>query len=458
MNQGIAEIAYYVEWFFLGYFGLMQVAYFTLVMVAFIEILSRLPRKGLRPLPSVSSQYVPSVSIIMPAYNEESMIIQALGTMLLQDYPALQIVIVNDGSKDRTLEVLKEHLSLVPAVLPPRSVLNSAPTRAVYRSQTDYDIVVVDKENGGGKANAVNAGINYARHDLICVIDADTLFERSTIRQAVDEYVRHPGTIAVGGTILPLNGCVLDEEGFVSEARTPTNFWARIQTLEYVRAFLLGRMGWVPFNALPIISGAFGLFDRSAVVAVGGFSLDSIGEDMDLTMKLHKWARAQGRPYRIGFVPEPLAWTEVPETRIELQQQRIRWHQGLSEVVATHKDVLFRHGALGWASFPSQVLFEWLSAILETLGYVFTVVAWSQGWISDEAVVAFLILSLGLGMLLSVASILLEEVALRVFPRLRDIALLCALAIVENLGYRQMQAAWRAIGFFRWAFRSGHSW
>lgn len=453
-----SDIATAVEWFFLGYFGLMQLSYFALVMVAFIEILARLPRKGLRPLPSVASRYAPSVSIIMPAYNEESMILRALETMLLQEYPALQIVIVNDGSKDRTLEVLTEGLSLVPAVLPARSKLNCAPTRGIFRSQTAHDIVVVDKENGGSKADAVNAGINYARHDLICIIDADTLFERTTIRQAVDEYVRHPGTIAVGGTILPLNGCVLDGEGFVSEARVPKNFWARIQTLEYIRAFLLGRMGWVPFNAVTIISGAFGLFDRSAVVAVGGYSLDAIGEDMDLTLKLHKWALAQGKPYRIGFVPEPLAWTDVPETHHELQQQRIRWHQGLSEVVAAHKDIVFRHGVLGWLSFPSQIVFEWLSAILETLGYIITIVAWSQGWISDEAVVAFLVLSLGLGMLLSVASVLLEEIALRIFPRLRDVALICAYAVVENLGYRQMQAAWRIIGFFRWAMRSGHSW
>jgi cellulose synthase/poly-beta-1,6-N-acetylglucosamine synthase-like glycosyltransferase len=451
-------IAHYLEWFFLGYFGLMQLTYFGLVMVAFIEILSRLPRKGLRPLPSVTGRYAPSVSIVMPAYNEQDMILQALGTMLLQDYPALQIVVVNDGSGDATLDVLKRGLNLTPAVFPPRSHLPCAPSRGIYRSTGGHDIIVVDKKNGGSKADAVNAGINYARHELICVIDADTLFERDTIRRAVDEHLRHPNTIAVGGTILPLNGCELDQEGFVKRARIPRNFWARIQTLEYIRAFLFGRMGWVPFNALPIISGAFGLFARPAVVAVGGFSLDSIGEDMDLTMKLHRWARSQRTPYRISFVPEPIAWTEVPETRRELQQQRIRWHQGLSEVVARHRGILFGNGVLGWVSFPAQILFEWFSAVLEMLGYIITVVAWSQGWISDEAVVAFLLVAVGLSILLSVASVLLEEIALRVFPRLRDVALLCLFAVFENVGYRQMHAAWRIIGFFRWATRSGHSW
>ncbi|MBO6576628.1 MAG: glycosyltransferase family 2 protein [Rhodothermales bacterium] len=453
----MADVARTLEWIFLGYFGLMQVSYFALVMVAFIEILSRLPRKGLRPLPPVTAPYAPSVSIVMPAYNEEALIMQALGTMLQQDYPALQIVVVNDGSTDRTLEVLKAELSLTPAFLPPRSAVPSAPTRGVYRADVPFDILVVDKENGGSKADAVNAGINYARHDLVCIIDADTLFERDTVQRAVREFQRRPGTLAVGGTILPLNGCELGPDGYVRQARVPRNFWARIQTLEYVRAFLFGRMGWVPFNALTIISGAFGLFDRKAVVAVGAYSLDAIGEDMDLTMKLHLWAREHQPEYHIGFVATPVAWTEVPESVAVLRQQRIRWHRGLSEVVTKFRGTTFRHGALGWLSFPSQVVFEWLSAILETLGYVVTLMAWAMGWISDEAVVAFLILAVGLSMLLSVASVLLEEIALRIYPG-RDVVRLCLTAVVENLGYRQMHAAWRSIGFFQWAFGAKHSW
>ncbi|MFT5144751.1 MAG: cellulose synthase/poly-beta-1,6-N-acetylglucosamine synthase-like glycosyltransferase [Rhodothermales bacterium] len=393
----------------------------------------------------------------MPAYNGQEMILSALGTMLAQDYPALQIVVVNDGSKDQTLHVLQEGLQLVPSALKPRTNLDSASIRQVYRSRLPHDIVVIDKENGG-KADALNAGINHARHDLVCMIDADTVFERDSIRRTVAEFARHPGTIAVGGTIMPLNGCSRDAEGFVTEVRLPRNFWARIQTLEYVRAFLLGRMGWVPFNTLLIISGAFGLFDRRAVAAAGGYRLDTVGEDMELTVRLHRWARKQGKPYRIGFVPEPVGWTDVPDSRFALQQQRIRWHQGLSESIVAHKGLLREGGGLGWVSFPAQILFEWLSPVFEALGYIVTIVAWSQGWISDEAVVAFLILALGLSILLSVASVLLEEIALHIFPRIQDVIILCAFAVVENLGYRQMHAAWRLIGFSRWLFRSGYAW
>jgi cellulose synthase/poly-beta-1,6-N-acetylglucosamine synthase-like glycosyltransferase len=451
---GVATV---VEWAFLIYFGLLQLTYFLLVLVAFVDLLSREPRRQTDPQPSVYHRYVPSVSIVLPAYNEEAMILEALRTMLAQDYPALQIVIVNDGSKDATLDRLKEAFALEAYDLPPRSDLESAAVRAVYRATQVDDVIVIDKENGG-KADALNAGINYARHDLVCMIDADTVFEPDSIRRTVQEYLDHPETIAVGGTIMPLNGCERDENGFVTSVRLDRNFWARIQTLEYIRAFLLGRLGWVPSNALLIIPGAFGLFDRRAVVAVGGYRRDTVGEDMELTVRLHRWAREQKRKYRIGFVPDPVGWTEVPDSRAALRGQRIRWHQGLSETIANHRGLIFRNGLTGWFALPAQILFEWLSPVVELIGYALAVVALAFGLVSGEAVIAFLLMAVGLSMLLSMASVLLEEITLRVFPRLRDVFVLLAWAIIENIGYRQMHAVWRLRGLVRWAARRGYAW
>lgn len=446
-----------VQWFFLAYFAGLQLTYFSLNLVAFVDLLGRRRVRRGEAGPSVYRGYEPSVSIIMPAYNEQAMILEALKTMLHQDYPALQIVIVNDGSKDATLDVLMEAFDLVPLEIEPRSRLEAKPVRQVYRSRTQADLVVIDKENGG-KADALNAGINFARHDLVCMIDADTVFEPDCIRRTVELYMERPDTIAAGGTIMPMNGSVRDERGFVVRPGLARNFWARIQTVEYVRAFLFGRLGWVPANALLVISGAFGLFDRRAVVAVGGYRRDTVGEDMELTVRLHRWAREQGRPYRVAFVPGITCWTEVPEKGFVLQQQRIRWHQGLSECVAIHRGLLFRHGAAGWLAMPAQVVFEWLSPVVEVSGYLFAAVALALGLIGHEAVIAFLVLSVGLGILLSVSSLLLQELVLKAFPRFRDVAVLCGYAVLENLGYRQAHAAWRIIGLFRWLGRRGYNW
>lgn len=446
-----------VQWLFLLYFAGLQFTYFALNIVAFVDLLGRRRHRRGEPLRSVYRGYEPSVSIIMPAYNEQEMILEALRTMLNQDYPALQIVIVNDGSKDRTLDVLKEAFDLVPFEIDPRSTLDSKPIRQVYRSRDQPDLVVVDKENGG-KADALNAGINFARHDLVCMIDADTVFEPDCIRRTVELFMERPETIAAGGSIMPMNGSLRDERGFVVQPGLATNFWARIQTIEYVRAFLFGRLGWVPGNALLVISGAFGVFDRRAVVAVGGYRRDTVGEDMELTVRLHRWARDQKRPYRIAFVPGITCWTEVPERGYVLQQQRIRWHQGLSECISIHRGLLFRHGALGWLAMPVQVFFEWLSPLVEVSGYVFAAVALALGFIDHGAVVAFLTLSVGLGILLSVSSLLLQELVLRAFPRFRDVLVLCGYAVVENVGYRQVYAAWRIIGFLRWAGKRGYKW
>jgi cellulose synthase/poly-beta-1,6-N-acetylglucosamine synthase-like glycosyltransferase len=375
-------------------------------------------------------------------------IVESVRSLLALRYPSHEVVVVNDGSTDGTLATLREAFDLAPVRKALRHGIPTAPVRATYVSRTHSGLLVVDKDNGG-RSDALNAGINAARHPYVCAIDADSLLEQDALLKVSKPILDDPELLAaVGGTIRIANGCRVDH-GRVVDVRLPHSRLATIQVLEYFRAFLVARVGWSRLNALGVISGAFGLFNRSLVETVGGYWQETVGEDFELTLRLHRYLRERGEPYRIAFVSDPVCWTEVPEQLGTLGLQRRRWQRGLWEGVRRHRRMFMnpRYGVVGLVAMPYFVVFEFLSPAFALVGLLVTVVLWVLGSLSTLYFVAFLIVSIGLGLMLTLSALALEELSYHRYERRREILRLVGYSVLECVGYRQLHDVWRAIGF-----------
>ncbi|MDQ6785273.1 MAG: glycosyltransferase family 2 protein [Acidobacteriota bacterium] len=448
------------QWIFLLFFVGLNGGYLITIFLAFLSLPRYLHHQVLRhKLPQVQSDFLPPISLLVLAYNEELVIVPAIRSLLQLDYPAFEIVVVNDGSKDKTLEVLTEEFKLVEFPEAFRYQIEHKPVRAVYQSTVYPELRVIDKENGGSKADASNAGINGARFSLVCPLDADTIVQPDSMKLLVQPFLEHAETVAVGGTVRIANGCEV-QSGFLTRKGLPTNLVALFQIIEYLRAFLFARVGFAAINALPLISGAFGLFHKDSVIAVGGYKHDALGEDMDLVMRLHKHFRLRGIPYRIAFSPDAACWTEAPETLAVLRRQRIRWQRGLMESVMMNRELLFarKSGLLGWFAIPFMFIFEGIGAGIEAVGLLFIIASYVLDLMSLHAFVAFMMMAMGIGLLQSVAALLLEEITFNSYPKTRQLLWLLFAVIVENLGYRQLNSVWRMIGLYQWLFKSESSW
>ena len=448
----------YTTWFIFGYFILLNGGYLGLNFLSILALQRNKQEKLLDELPQVFSGLDPGISILVPAYNEEATITAAIRSMFQLTYSDFEIIVINDGSKDSTLDVLKREFFLLPFPHAPRDGLATKPVRGVYRSVHYPNLRVIDKENGG-KADSLNAGINASRHPLFCGVDADSILARDSLQRVAKPFLNDSRTVATGGTVRVANGCEVSD-GFLTRVELPTNIWALFQVVEYLRAFLFGRLGWSQLNAMLIISGAFGLFRTDVVTAVGGYRSNTIGEDMELVVRIHRMLRKQRKSYRIEFVPEPVCWTEAPEDFKTLKNQRIRWQRGLSESLSSNWGLMFSRngGAPGWLAFPFMVLFEWLGPVVELGGYLFMAYAYAFGLVSWEAFSAFLMMAIGLGILLSASGLLLEEISFHMYPGFRHLAILALVVVLENFGYRQLNSWWRLVGLYRWATQRESSW
>lgn len=445
-------------WFVLAYFACLNGGYILLNLLSLGSLYANVQEQVLDELPHVFSGLEPPISILVPAYNEEASIASSVRSMLQLEYPEFEILVINDGSRDGTLDVLRREFQLKPFPQAVEPRLATQPVLGIYRSPLHPQLRVVDKANGG-KADALNAGINVARHGLFCGVDADSVLARDSLRRVVRPFLRDPRMVATGGTVRVANGCRI-EGGYLLEVGLPRNVLALFQVVEYLRAFLFGRLGWSRLNAMLIISGAFGLFRRDVVVAVGGYRPQSIGEDMELVVRMHRTLRERGIAYRVEFVPDPVCWTEAPEDLATLRNQRIRWQRGLAESLAPHWRLFAsrRAGAPGRLAYPFMMLFEWLGPLVELVGLAFMVVSYALGLVSWDAFVVFLFLALGLGILLSASGLLLEEIAFHLYPRPKHLLILALVVVAENFGYRQLNSWWRLVGLWRWATNQRSSW
>ncbi len=432
-------------WYYLA----SNLAYLTMLVVALKTSTAHQRRLESHRLNWIKeTPLAPPITIIAPAHNEESSIRVAVRNLLALDYPQLEVIVVNDGSEDRTLEQLREEFRLRPvrAVYVPEAA--SAQVRGLYRSETDARLLVVDKEPGGSKADAVNAGLNAATSPYVCIVDADSILESDALLRIIVPVLEDPKrVIAVGGIIRVLNGSEI-AGGHLRRVRLPHKSIEAIQVIEYLRAFLIGREAWAQGNMLMIISGAFGVFRTDLVRAVGGYRPSAIGEDFDLVARLHRHLRDRGAEYHIHFVPDPMCWTEVPSDLKSLGRQRARWQKGLLDVLWSNRDMLFkrRYGRIGWLALPYLWLFELLAPVVEIGGIATIVLAACLGVLSREFFMQFLLFGYAFATIISIGSVLQEEITYKRYNDWRDVARLVSYCFLEHFPYRQLHMIWRLEG------------
>ena len=396
----------------------------------------------------MQSDALPPITILVPAYNEQKTIEASVTAILALHYRNYEVVVVNDGSKDGTLEALRHAFDLyeIPRTYP--ETISTKPLRALYRSRARTKLVVIDKENGG-KADSLNAAINASRFPLVIAVDADTLIEPDALLRLTRPFLLGRRVAAVGGTVRVANGCVV-KHGQVMDARVPRRLLPGIQVVEYLRAFLFGRLGWNRLGGNLIISGAFGLFRKDHLLAVGGYDATSIVEDLDLVVRLHRYLRGHKIRYEIPFIPDPVAWTEVPESLRVLARQRGRWQRGLVAAMWQYRGMLFnpRYGRVGLIAVPFYALGEMLAPLVEVFGYVIIVAGLIAGVVNVSFALLFILVAWGYGMLLSLWAVVLEEVSFHRYRRLGDLVRLVLFATLENFGYHQCGVWWRLGAFF----------
>ena len=440
-----------LQWFFLLYFIAINIGYILLNLLSIRALKNYMEAEGLAELPAHSG-YEPPISILIPAYNEEARIVDLVRSLLQLDYPEFEIIVVNDGSKDNTLAVLQNEFSLV---LFPEAYwqrLKGKGVRAIYRSSAHPNLRLIEKEHGG-KADALNAGINASRYPLFCAVSADSILQSDSLRRAVQPFLENPLTVASGGAVRIANDCEM-QNGFLTGIALPKSGLATMQVVESMRTFLFGAMGWSQLNAVLIISGAFGLFRKETVIEAGGYLSDTSGEDMELIVRLHHMLRVKGIPYRITFVPDPIFWTKAPENSRALKTKRVNWQRRLAESLNFNMSLLFNRkgGTVSWLAFPFVIIFEWLGPMFEVMGYIFMISGFALKLISWQVFSVFLLVAVGFGMMLSVTALLLEELSFHIYPRTTQLAKLLIAVVLENFGYRQRISLWRFMGLLRWIF------
>ncbi len=454
MLEAVAYFLLGFQLFILIYFTLVNSIYTFFIAVSFwymARYAFMVYRENLEMM--ISNVFYRPISIIVPAYNEEDTIVENIKSLLRLHYPEFELVVVNDGSTDATLEKMKKSFRLVRMDKPVRLVLKHKPIRGVYVSLDYPNLVVVDKENGG-KADALNCGINVSNYPLFCCIDADSVLEESALLRASRLFVEDKRIIATGGTVRVLNGCVV-REGKVVEVRVPKKLIETFQVIEYTRGFLIGRVAWNLFNSLMIISGAFGIFRKDMVLKVGGYR-HTVGEDMDLVVRLHRYCSEEEIPYKMVFIPDPMCWTQVPSDMESLLKQRNRWHRGLIDSLLYSRKMFInpKYGWVGVFGYPYFVFVEALGPVVEFTGYVGMVLFYLFGLLSREFAVLFFLVAFLWGILISVGALLLDNLLYRRYGRLRDLIKLCLLSIPESLGYRQVIVMERFVATFQFWYRA----
>ncbi|MGD9903186.1 MAG: glycosyltransferase [Vicinamibacterales bacterium] len=447
----IEAVARPVDTAVLVYFCLLNLCYLVLLVAAVAEMRrTRNEAVGISDHIVVGSRLAPTISILAPAYNEEATIAASVQSLLTLDYPNLEVVVVADGCKDDTIGVLRREFALVEVYRAYAPRVATKGVVALYRSLRHANLLVVDKLNGG-KADALNVGLNLASGELVCAIDADTLIERGALVRLMRPMLVDPGVVATGGTIRPVNA-VVTRHGSVVDVNVPRHWLAGIQVVEYLRAFLLGRLGLNRLGGNLIISGAFGLFRREPMIAAGGWLHDTVGEDMELVVRLRRLGYERGTARDVVFVPDPTAWTEVPESVAVLGRQRDRWHRGLTDTLWRHRRLIGnpRYGAMGLVVFPYFVVVELLAPVVEALGLFMLAATLAVGLVDRTFAILFFALAVGIGLVLSVATLLLDQASFLRYRKPADLAWLLAWAVVENLGYRQLTVYWRLRGLVKY--------
>ncbi len=465
ISGSVNNLIYLFNYFFAFYGISLNSIYLLLLLFSFIGSSRQLRCWNMKDNKFLFKKGIlPSISIIAPAYGEEATIIQSVNSLMNLNYPDYEVIVVNDGSTDKTLQTLIDHFTLVRTDIHIVEKLKTNSIRGLYANKHLPNLLVVDKINGG-KADSLNAGINIATKDYFCGIDADSLLERdSLLKMAAPFLDTDMDIIATGGNIVPVNGCSVDK-GYLTKIEIPKGFLTRLQTMEYIRSFISGRVGWATIRCLLIISGAFGLFRKSSVIASGGyltgkekFQKDTVGEDMELVVRLIRNSKDKGKKGVVNYIFNANCWTEVPESFSILRKQRDRWQRGLLDIMTFHIRMFFnpKYNEVGLIAFPYFIIFEVIGPWIEAQGLLMFFIALGLGLLNAKVILLLFIGTIFMGLSVSIISFFIMERGNDYFSY-RDVAILIFYAFSENFGIRQFFSVLRLGGYIN-ALRNKQGW
>lgn len=451
------------EWFIAIFSGSYLALYVVLAFLSYYGIKKYVnARHFLHDDVLVKSNHVIGVSVVAPAYNEAATVVNNVHSLLSLTYPKFEVIIVNDGSKDATLQLLIDEFEMVKVDFFYEEKIPTKPVRGHYRSTNPLysKLLVVDKENGGSKADAANSGINSSQYPLFLCTDVDCILKADTILKLAKPFMEsETRVIATGAPIRISNSCEV-RNGFLVRVHFPKGWYPRFQELEYVRAYLFGRMAWGELNGLLLVSGGLGMFDKEIAVAAGGYWHKSLGEDMELITRMRKHMYLNRIDFRIRYIPESLCWTEVPGNRATLIRQRVRWSRGLIQTLVLHRDMFFnpKYGRTGFLILPYFFAFEFLVPILELVGILVLIPCFI---FLDIDLVFFVQLTLAIYLFylsVTLVSILLDELLYKSYANLREILILVGMAMIEPFVYHPVAAFASLKGYWHFLMQKQQTW
>ncbi|KMT22217.1 glycosyltransferase family 2 protein [Clostridium cylindrosporum] len=443
------DIIYLLNVFFMIYMFLYAIIFFFSIFFSIVDLEKFFKRRKFMNNMTLSNKlnYMP-ISIIVPAYNEEVTIIESIDSLLHLDYPEYEIVIINDGSTDGTSSKVIEKYGLKRVYRPIRKLVNSKDCEEIFEKAIgQVTITLINKENGG-KADSLNMGINVSRYPLFLSLDADSVLQEDTLSKMVEPFMEDDKTVAVGGNVKISNSYVI-ENGKIIGRKPKTKLIVLFQIVEYYRSFLSTRVSFNKMNSNLIISGAIGLFKKQSAIGAGGYESDTVGEDMEMVIKLHTYCIKNRIDYNIGYVPDAVCWTQVPEKLSDLKKQRRRWHMGLTQSLWEHKYVFInpRYGAVGLVAYIYYVFFELLAPIIELLGIVIIPLSYYIGLLNFDFMVLYLGIFILYSFIVSVASITFESYLFRNTISLKMGLVLIGISFLECFGFRQLCSLYRLSAF-----------
>ncbi|MDD6203941.1 MAG: glycosyltransferase family 2 protein [Firmicutes bacterium] len=441
----------FFNYFCMAFTILLSVIYIVQLIISFVKV-----RKNDKTRQSndygryVSSENLLPISLLVPAYNEEENIVSNIKSLMKIDYPQFEIVVVNDGSTDSTHDRILETFGLYRIESAVKTSIPTKEVRGVYYNIEYPNLIYIDKENGG-KSDALNAGINVSSYPLFACLDADSRIEPDALLKLSIEFLKNTDTIVAGGLVRIANGFKI-RDGRIRGFSMPSKMIERFQIVEYYRSFLSGRVSWGATNSMLIVSGAFGVFKKQAVIEVGGYKTNTVGEDMEIVVRLHKYMRANRRKYKIIFCEDAVCWTQGPMSVADIRSQRRRWQIGLLDTLISHASMFLnpRYGIIGLLAIPYNWIFELLGAVVEVLGYFIIPFSLVLGELNMFFFIMYFILAVLLGIILSIGSLILEQYTRKSTMSAKQCLSLSLYAMLENFGYRQMITLFRVEGLLKY--------
>ncbi|MEG2788230.1 MAG: glycosyltransferase family 2 protein [Romboutsia sp.] len=450
----------YLNMFFFYYIFIYAIVFFISTIFSILDLNEDKRKKRYLNELSLKSKdnYVP-VSILVPAYNEEETVVDCIKSLSYLEYPEYEIIVIDDGSSDDTSKIVIDYFKLKKVPRPIRRLVKCKNEEYIYEGiiKNDIKLTLVRKENGG-KADALNMGINISKYPLFTSLDADSILQKDSLSNIVMPFMEDDTTIAVGGSIKVANQITLDK-GEVVKVMPPKKILTIFQTIEYYRVFLTTRVWFNSFNGNLIISGAFGLFQKNAVLNIGGYNTDTVGEDMDLVVKLHSFYRKNKLKYKIQYEHKAICWSQVPEKLKDLKGQRRRWHIGLITSLSSHRYIFLnpKYGLVGIFSFLYFVVYEMFSCIIDIFGLIIILISYFNGLLNVEFLFTFLFVYIFYSVIISVTSIILENYMFKHISSISTLLKLMLFALLESFGYRQLCSWYRITGFIGYRKRK-HQW